>query len=280
MRLHQIESQKEAILRFSWTNSPTSVISSLQCNTTSSRIQTRLQIPHLWMPGLAIHAISPSVIDLWFSIGSVSRQDALHAMDASKHFDMPKSQRCQRQLASCTVQATWNSKYVTCSACRFLMFFAITTMARSLADKTISKRTSWDEAALEVLLPGFWLMLFAIRMINDSSGEKRPWDTLRCLEMPWDALTCWANLIFKSFEHQVSRSLFGGFDQCAAPVTWFVGQNTSNQLCDLGRMAQPLQNRTSEQKCFRASLNEDKSLIGGRKSADSLRRMFRNKLLS
>ncbi|CAK8986251.1 unnamed protein product [Durusdinium trenchii] len=67
--------------------------------------QTYLNIEYR-LSGLAIHGINPSVIDLWFSIGSVSR---------------------------------------------FLMLFAMTTM---------------------VLLPGLWLTLFAIRMINDSVNEK------------------------------------------------------------------------------------------------------------
>lgn len=91
--------------------------------------QTFLNIQYR-LSGLAIHSISPSVIDLWFSIGSVSR---------------------------------------------FLMFFAISTM---------------------VLLPALWLLLFAIRMVNDSLGSKS--DVARCAKYlepivrPWVLCHIWS----------------------------------------------------------------------------------------
>lgn len=88
----------------------------------------------LSVPGLAIHSISPSVIDLWFSIGSVSRLGRIQFL----HHLWAQNGICLR----------------------FLMFFAISTMVWSLVfrDSFPSEVSKKHGTQMVMKRPNSWLL--------------------------------------------------------------------------------------------------------------------------
>ncbi len=130
-------------------------------------LQVMVLPPVYWVPGLAIHSISPSVIDLWFSIGSVSRLGRIQILSATSH---PTAKLLDLGL-------------------RFLMLFAISTMVWSSVQGfpmwlwNTGVTSTAKPFGCEVLLPALWLLLFAIRMVNDSLASKRPMLQQKCCLM-------------------------------------------------------------------------------------------------